>query len=708
MLNSLKRSIKCSACGARLPHEAVLCPACGQKITQKKQSEQCPACGARMLATQESCPICGAQRQMESALPGISLQAIVSGVLALGALAVVVWLIRPQADLATALAATSTPSVTITVHQTARPSATASVTPSPRPSRTPTMTSTHTATVAPSETPSPLTYTVVRGDNPASIAAQFGISVEELYALNSLNERSLLQIGQVLIISLPGQGGNDPTAAPEADSAQKHVVAEGENLFLIANKYGLSTAALADANQMETDDLLSVGQELIIPDEGAQATEAPAATPTNTPEPTATPTATFTLTPEPTPSPTMTPGITPSPRASPTQAKVIHVVERGETLGAIAVQYDIAAEEIARANGIEVDAILRVGQELIIPQQPIAEANLAVANSASAGTAEPSATPRPTPTKVIHIVQKGENLGIIAAEYDVSIEEIARASGIQPGAVLNIGQELVIPVATPEPEPTAEPTATPTATSTATAAATAAASATEPSPTATAIATATPDATPTPAPTVLLTTTHTVGKGETLGAIALQYDVAPEEIAQANDMKLNAVLRIDQQLIIPLGYATVTPAPSPTPLPVTATPQSVVSAATKTPIARGTASPTPTPTPVMDYVQPHLLAPTNSSIFSGPNKRIMLNWASVGILEEDEWYTLRVWRTKETGNVTEVRIKGTSWRMPAELYPKEGEPNAFLWQVTVEKYDAASATFVAISPVSKLHWFRWE
>ena len=151
------------------------------------------------------------------------------------------------------------------------------------------------------------------------------------------------------------------------------------------------------------------------------------------------------------------------------------------------------------------------------------------------------------------MVAKGETLGSIAADYDVSVEEIASASGIRPGAVLSIGQELVIPVATPEP--TAEPAATPTATPTEAATITALPSTAEPSPTATTMPT--PDATPTPAPTVLLTTIHTVGKGETLGAIAVKYDVAAEEIAQANNMSLNATLRSDQQLIIPLGYATV-------------------------------------------------------------------------------------------------------------------------------------------------------
>jgi len=83
----------------------------------------------------------------------------------------------------------------------------------------------------------------------------------------------------------------------------------------------------------------------------------PTATPTQGP-PTAT--ATLVLTATPTPLPTATPQI--------------YVVEQFDTLLDLAVQYDVSVAEIAQANGLSEDDFLQLGQELIIPIPPTAEA----------------------------------------------------------------------------------------------------------------------------------------------------------------------------------------------------------------------------------------------------------------------------------------------------------------------------------------------
>ena len=64
------------------------------------------------------------------------------------------------------------------------------------------------------------------------------------------------------------------------------------------------------------------------------------------------------LTPLP-PTPTFTPTPTPTP--------VIHVVESGDTLFGIALEYGVSPEAIQRANGLDDPQYLRVGQALIIP-----------------------------------------------------------------------------------------------------------------------------------------------------------------------------------------------------------------------------------------------------------------------------------------------------------------------------------------------------
>ena len=73
-------------------------------------------------------------------------------------------------------------------------------------------------------------------------------------------------------------------------------------------------------------------------------------------EPTLRPTATAPLMP---PAATATPTLTPTP--------IVHIVQEGETLGAIAFQYGVSVEAIQAANGIENPQFLQIAQELAIP-----------------------------------------------------------------------------------------------------------------------------------------------------------------------------------------------------------------------------------------------------------------------------------------------------------------------------------------------------
>lgn len=80
-------------------------------------------------------------------------------------------------------------------------------------------------------------------------------------------------------------------------------------------------------------------------------------------------------------------------------------------------------------------------------------------------TPEPTATPTITPTPVIYIVQRGDSLLRIAAQFGVSVEALQEANGILDPRRLQIGQMLIIPQdeealseeATPTPTPTPMP-----------------------------------------------------------------------------------------------------------------------------------------------------------------------------------------------------------------------------------------------------------
>lgn len=102
------------------------------------------------------------------------------------------------------------------------------------------------------------------------------------------------------------------------------------------------------------------------------------------------------------------------------------------------------------------------------------------ATLSSSVTAEPTVTstlvtPAVTSTPTMYIVEEGDTLGAIAIRFDVSVEALQSANGIDDPTRLQVGQELVIPVAgsvasvrtrtgTPTPTARAAPTIASTST----------------------------------------------------------------------------------------------------------------------------------------------------------------------------------------------------------------------------------------------------
>ena len=96
------------------------------------------------------------------------------------------------------------------------------------------------------------TYIVQKGDSLWSIANKFNMTVSELKNLNNLTN-NLLSIGQVLKIKDSSNNGKTT-----------YTVQKGDSLWVIANKYGITTEELKSYNNL-TSNLLSIGQVLKIP-----------------------------------------------------------------------------------------------------------------------------------------------------------------------------------------------------------------------------------------------------------------------------------------------------------------------------------------------------------------------------------------------------------------------------------------------------------
>jgi len=158
-----------------------------------------------------------------------------------------------------------------------------------------------------------------------------------------------------------------------------------------------------------------------------------------------------------TPTPTSTPAPTPTPPPVVTETVLVqHVVESGETLLSIAIEYDISVEEIQQANGLTSE-LIRIGDELTIP----------LLRENSGATSGPA-------SNFTYTVIQGDTLISIALKSGSTVEDLQSANNLAANALIRIGDTLVVPVrgvppevmqATPAPTPSgadASPDTTPT------------------------------------------------------------------------------------------------------------------------------------------------------------------------------------------------------------------------------------------------------
>lgn len=96
------------------------------------------------------------------------------------------------------------------------------------------------------------TYIVQKGDSLYSISRKFGITIDALKNNNNIVDNTLI-VGQEL--KIPAQNEN---------TSNLYVVKKGDNLWSIAQKYGVTVNAIRILNNL-TSDVLKIGQTLIIP-----------------------------------------------------------------------------------------------------------------------------------------------------------------------------------------------------------------------------------------------------------------------------------------------------------------------------------------------------------------------------------------------------------------------------------------------------------
>ncbi|MHB0767966.1 peptidoglycan DD-metalloendopeptidase family protein [Bradyrhizobium sp. 5.13L] len=131
-------------------------------------------------------------------------------------------------------------------------------------------------------------------------------------------------------------------AAAQPAGGTKIIVGTSDTLDVLAKRYRVTPQAILAANGYKGPRALSPGQQLIIPHPATAVAQAPAMAP-----------------------------VAAAPAAKPVAAMAApsstHFVNRGDTLASIARKNQISSAELARANGLDPSAKLKLGTKLTVP-----------------------------------------------------------------------------------------------------------------------------------------------------------------------------------------------------------------------------------------------------------------------------------------------------------------------------------------------------
>lgn len=230
------------------------------------------------------------------------------------------------------------------------------------------------------------TYTVQSGDFLSKIAEDYGVTTNQLREWNDI-AGDKITVGQKLKI-YSGKKVTEKKDVKEKTSTKNkttHIVQDGENLSLIADKYNLSVDDLMEWNDLDND-VIVPGQKLtLVEPKNKKKTKDTKTT---------------------------------------TKKSKTHTVKEGENLTTIADKYDITIKQLKEWNDIKGD-VIQPGDVLTVAQPKETKKKEKVESSKT------------------YKVKKGDSLQTIADKFNVTIKELKiwndlDSSTIMVGQVLNV------------------------------------------------------------------------------------------------------------------------------------------------------------------------------------------------------------------------------------------------------------------------------
>lgn len=237
------------------------------------------------------------------------------------------------------------------------------------------------------------THTVQSGEYLQGIAAAYGVTAEELRAWNGLSS-DMIYVGDVLVVD----GSSSGTVVSNSSSAGTHVVQNGDVLYNLAIRYGVTVDDLMAWNGL-TSDWLNVGDTLVVYGNA-----------------------------------TATGGNYYYDYTAPvsTSSTGYHTVAPGDTLSGIAAVYGVTEEELWAWNGLSSDW-LNVGDQIAV-----------TGYSSGATSTYTNYVPTTNTTTTNYTVSAGDSLYEIAQAYGTTVDNLMAINGLS-STFLQIGDQLVVP-----------------------------------------------------------------------------------------------------------------------------------------------------------------------------------------------------------------------------------------------------------------------
>ena len=237
-------------------------------------------------------------------------------------------------------------------------------------------------------------YRIRRGDNLATIATRFGVTVDDLKKWNQLRS-TRIGAGDYLIVRPRSQTVASAAPVPRAASSpppvkgagQKYRIQRGDNLAGIAQRFGVDVDDLKQWNGLRGT-RITAGESLIVGPGGSPQRNSAAAATARVEKPAA----------------------APARSAAPAE----YTIRRGDNLGAIAERFGVSVADLKRWNGLR-DTRIAAGKTLKL--SPRTEPSSPRSTMASAGTSR-------------YQVQRGDTLAVIARRFGVSVRDLMGWNGL--------------------------------------------------------------------------------------------------------------------------------------------------------------------------------------------------------------------------------------------------------------------------------------